>query len=347
MASIEVVSINGWTAFTEVNVRVGINEAAREFTATLAAELGASTVNRLFDVGTEVTITTNGETLLTGYVEDKEPYFDANEAYIEISGRSKSADLIDSAADHDTGYFENKDPLEIAHEVSKAYGAKWESDQKLEKIEQYKLQQGETCFRCVEKMTRQQGFTITGTKEGNAKITKAGNKRQAGSLIEGVNMLVGRGRHHSRNRHSKIIVRGQRPFGHGDENLEIEAEEQDSAVKRPRTIIIIQDEDTDEKRAKTRAKNRKDRTAGDALKATITAQGFHDDTGQLWEPGNLVWTESPFLDIAQDMLIETADYRQGGKGSFAVLNLVDPRAYGGQGGGSGNKSGSSWDMGGE
>lgn len=345
MASIERITINGWTAFEYVSVHAAFNEAAREFTATLAAELGASTVNRIFDVGTEVSISTNGELLVTGHIDTKQPSFAAKRAEITITGRSKSGDLVDGAAEHDTGYFENKDPLQIAQEVSKDYGAKWESDQKLEKIEQYKLQQGETCFRCIEKMVRQQGMTITGTKEGNAKITKAGNKRQGGSLVEGVNILIGTANHNAKNRHSKIIVRGQRPFGHGDENLEIEAEEQDSAVGRHRAVIIVQDEDTDDKRAKKRAKNRKDRAAGNSLKATITVQGFHDDGGQLWEPGNLVWTESEFLDIAQDMLIESVDYEQSERGSLCMLNLVDPRAYGGEGGGSGNKSGGSWDMG--
>ncbi|MDA9521967.1 hypothetical protein XI06_17055 [Bradyrhizobium sp. CCBAU 11434] len=346
MASIEIVSINGYTAFEEVRVRAGFNEAARSFSAKLAAELGASATNRIFDVGTEVTITTNGELLLTGYVDSKEPHIAATEAYITISGRSKSADLVDSSGKHETGYFENKDPLEIGRAISEGIAAQWETDQQLEKVEQYKLQQGETCFRCVEKLARQQGMTIHGTAEGNARITKAGAKRQAGSLVEGVNIKSGTAHHNGSNRHSTIIVRGQRPFGHGDENLQIEAIEQDGAVKRNRPLIIVQDEDTDKNRAKKRAKNRKDRAAGNALKATIVVQGFHDDAGQLWEAGSLVWTESPFLDIAQDMLIESCDFNQSDGGSVTTLSLVDPRAYGGEGSeGSGNKSGGEWSFG--
>jgi prophage tail gpP-like protein len=343
MASIELVSINGYTAFEDVSVRVAFNEAARSFSAKLAAELGASATSRVFDVGTEVTITFNGETVLTGYVDAKEPHIAAKEAYITISGRSKSADLIDSSGKHKTGYFENKDPVEIGKAISEGIEAQFETDQQLEKIEQYKLQQGESCFRCVEKLARQQGLTIFGTAEGNAKLTKAGSKRQGGSLIEGVNIKSGTAHHNGANRHSSIIVRGQRPFGHGDENLQIEAKEQDGAVKRYRPLIIVQDEDTDKKRATKRAKNRKNRAAGNALKATIVVQGFHDDGGQLWEAGNLVWTESPFLDLAQDMLIESIDFNQSDGGSIATLNLVDPRAHGGGGSeGSGNKSGSEW-----
>ncbi|WP_027523343.1 phage baseplate assembly protein [Bradyrhizobium sp. Ec3.3] len=344
---IEVVTITAggmqWTAFKEFHVHAAFNKAARAFSIEVAAELGASATNAIFSVGTEVTINANGDLLLAGYVDSREPSIAARKAIISVSGRSKSADLIDSSGEHETGQFEDKDPLEIAQAISSNYAAKWESDQQLEKIEQYQLTPGETCFRCVEKLTRQQGMTITGTPEGNAKITKAGSERN-GPLIEGVNILAGTAHHNGSNRHSKIIVRGQRPFGHGDDNLEIEAEEQDDGVQRNRTIIIIQNEDTTKDRAKKRAKNRKNRTAGNALKATISVQGFHDDGGQLWAPGSLVWTESPFLDIAQDMLIESVDYRQNDGGSIATLNLIDPRAYDGQGagGGKGNKSGSDW-----
>ncbi|MBR0871205.1 hypothetical protein JQ633_12610 [Bradyrhizobium tropiciagri] len=342
------ISVGGMTysAFEEITVTAAFNAAARTFSFTVAAELGASETNAVFKVGTEVSIRANGDLLLTGYVDDREPYFNAKNAYIEVSGRSKSADLVDCSAEHETGQFENKDPLQIAQEVSSEYEPKWESDQQLEKVEQYQLTPGESCFRCVEKLTRQQGKTITGTPEGNAKITKAGQERN-GALIEGQNMLVGRGHHSGSNRHSKIVVRGQRPFGHGDENLEIEEQEQDSSVKRHRTIIIVQDEDTTKDRAKKRARNRKNRAAGNSTKATISVQGFHDEGGKLWTPGALSWTESPFLDIAQDMLIESVSYRQSEAGSIASLSLVDPQAYDGSGagGGKGNQSGGEWDMG--
>jgi prophage tail gpP-like protein len=120
----------------------------------VAAELGASTTNAVFAVGTEVTVSANGDLLLTGYVDCREPSFAAKKAIISVSGRSKSADLVDGSAEHETGQFENKDPLEIGQEISSNYSAKFESDQQLEKVEQYQLTPGETCFRCVEKLAR-------------------------------------------------------------------------------------------------------------------------------------------------------------------------------------------------
>lgn len=337
------VSVGGmnYTAFKIAQVRAAFNEAARSFRLEVAAELGASATNAIFKVGTKLTIMSNGDLLLTGFVDQKQPRIEATNAMIAVSGRSNSADLVDSSAKHETGQFEDKDPLEIGNEVSQGIGAKFTTDQQLEKVEQYQVNPGESCFRLVEKMARQQGMTICGEADGNAKITKAGSKRHAGGLIEGRNILTGTADHNGSNRHSEYTVRGQRPFGHGVDNLEIEAIARDKGVDRHRPIIIIQDEDTTKERTKKRAKNRKDRAAGHALKATIDTQGFRDESGKLWEPGYLVWVESPFLDIAQDMLIESVSYMQSEQGSIATIGLTDPRSYGGKGG-KGNKSGSEW-----
>lgn len=343
---IEVITIavggTSWSAFEEVTVRAAFNEAARSFSFTAAAELGASATNAVFQKGTPVQISANGDLLLKGYVNRKQPSLSARSAKIVVSGRSSSADLVDGAAEHDTGRFENKNPKEIGDEVSSNYqGTGFDTDQQLDKIEQYQLTQGETCFRCVEKMARQQGMTLAGTADGRINITKAGSQRHSGGLIEGQNILIGSADHNDSNQHSKITVRGQRPFGHGVDNLEIEAIAREAGVKRHRPVIIIQDEDTTKDRAKKRAKNRRDRAAGNALKATISTQGFRDQGGQLWTPGFLVWVESPFLDIAQDMLIESVDYTQDDGGSICSINLTDPRSYGGSGG-KGNQSGSEW-----
>lgn len=335
-----------YSAFERVRVHAAFNEAARSFVIEVAAELGPSATNALFEVGTPVSIYANSDLLLTGHVDEREPYFDAWEARISVSGRSSSADLIDGSAEHKTGRFENKDPKEIGDELSSEYsGTGFDTDQQLEKLEQYQLTPGASVFREIEKLARQQGMTLAGTAEGRIKITKAGSARHTGSLVEGKNMLSGGAKHNGANRHSKYVVRGQRPFGHGEENLEIEAEEDDSAVNRHRPLILYQDDDTTKERAKKRAKNRKDRAAGNALKATVSVQGFRDEAGQVWTPGYLVWTESPFLDVAQDMLIESVDYRQDNRtGSIATLALTDPRSYGGAGG-KGNQSGDAWNIG--
>lgn len=339
------VTIGGqrWTAFEQISVKAAFNEAARTCRIELACELGPSQTNRLFKVGTEIEIHANSDLLMRGYVDSKRPQIAATQALITVNGRSKSADLIDSSAVHKTGRFKNKTPLQIGNEVSEGISARYTTDQELEVVDQYQVTPGETTFRAVEKLARKQGMTVTGDADGNARITKASKQRHAGGLVEGVNLLTGTADHNGSNRFSKYTVHGQRPFGHGIDNLEIEAVIRDQGVERHRPVVIVQDDDTTKETAKKRAKNRRDRSAGHALKATISTQGFRDEGGKIWTPGWLVWTESATLDIAQDMLIESVSYQQSEQGSIAELSLTDPRSYGGKGStGKGNKSGSEW-----
>jgi prophage tail gpP-like protein len=156
---------------------------------------------------------------------------------------------------HQTGRFENKTPLEIGQELSSKFKKTgFASDQQLDKVDQYQLTPGESVFRCIEKMCRQQGMTLAGTADGQINITKAGTSRQGGALIEGQNILEGTANHSGANRFSEYIVRGQRPFDHGEENLEVEAREIDSAIQRYRPILNVHDEDTTKSRAKGTAK---------------------------------------------------------------------------------------------
>ena len=336
-----------YTAFHRVQVRAGYKEAARAFELSIAAELGASATNAIFHAGAEVAVYATRDLLMRGYVDQKLPHLGAREATIRVVGRSKSADLIDSDADHETGYFENKTPQEIGAELAKEYGSTFETDQLLKKVESHTITPGNSIFRGVEILARRQGMTLTGTPEGNIKITKPNGERHAGGLIEGVNILVINADHNWSNRHSRYSIKGQRAVGRGSRRLHLVARADDKAVKRRRHKVIVNEDDADIDGLKAKVGNRRNRSAGEALKATASVQGFPDEAGKIWTPGRLIWTESPFCDIAQDMLVEAVDMSQGPEGSITLLSLVDPRAFGGKGagGGKGNKSGSEWGQG--
>ncbi len=334
-----------WTAWRRVTVRASFQDAARSFQIEAAAEGGGAATAWTFKAGTQIDILFNGTLACRGYVDRYQPKISEHKsAEITISGRSKSQDFIDSSAVHDTGQFKDKTPQEIGATLDK-FGVGVTTDEKLEKVPVYRITPGETAFRCIEKLCREQGVFPVGQADGSIKITKAGKKKHAGAIIEGVNMKAGDADHNWSGRHSDVTVRGQRPFGHGADALQIEGIARDAEVGRYRPVIVVHDGDTDKKRAKKRADTRRDREAGNALKANVTVQGCHDDGGQLWEPGALVFLQSQFLDIAQDMAIETMTISQDRHdGSLSVLSLVDPRALGGKGG-KGGKAGAAWGSG--
>lgn len=329
-----------WSAFEKVQVEAGYKHAVRSFSLTVAAEIGPGATAAAFLPGILVTILFNGDLAFTGYVDRYQPSIDEHSrAQAVISGRSKSQDIVDSAAMHDTGRFENKTVAEIGQALDK-FGVGVHSDQQLEKIPFYQVTPGETVFRALEKLARSQGLTMTAPPDGSLLITSGSSQRQSGGLIEGQNIKKAEADFNWSGRHSHAEARGQRPVGTGSDNLQVVGKAQDGSVSRYRPVVIHIDDDTDTKRAKKRAKHQLAREAGHALKASVTVQGFRDDGGMLWTPGATVWLESPFLNIAQDMLIEKVSYEQDrSAGSLTKLDLCDPQAYAASSGGGGSAGG--------
>jgi len=343
-SEIVAVAIGGtrYTAWEEVGIAASVKEAARAFTLKAAAEMGADAVNALFQVFTPVQIYASGDMVFTGYIDRRRPHIDARNAYVRIAGRSKGQDAVDCSALHKTGRFDNKTPLDIAKELDQS-NIGFSTDTQLNPIPEFQLQPGETLFRAIERAGRDQGVTLAGQPDGSIKITKAGvnPQRQAGALMQGVNIEVADGDFCGSNRHSKIYARGQSYDGHGADALQMEQTASDSGVSRLRPLVLVQDGNTDKTRLKTRATNRRDKAAGDGIRAMIVTAGWRDEAGTLWTPGNKVWTESQFLGLAQDMLIEHVHYQQNAFETTATLSLVDPRAHGGTAGQS-SGSGSEW-----
>jgi prophage tail gpP-like protein len=331
-----------WTAWRSIKVRASFKEAARSFQLDAAVESGGATTAWTFQAGTAIDILFGGDLACRGYVDRYQPSLGEHDtAEAAISGRSKSQDFIDSSAVHDTGQFKNQDPQEIGAALDQ-FGVGIATDQQLIKVPIYRITPGETAFRCIEKLCREQGVFVVGQADGSIMITKGGQQRHAGMLAEGGNIKTIRADHNWAGRHSKVMVRGQAPYGHGPSALQVEGTASDSDVNRFRPVIVVHDGDTDTDRATKRAQTRRDREAGNSLKAEVTVQGFRDDGGTLWTPGNIIFVDSDFVDVHQDMAIESVEFSQSRKGgSLSALSLVDPRALGGKGGGGGS-AGSAW-----
>lgn len=339
----EIIAINvggtQFTAFRLVQVTAALDHAARAFELVAAAEGGAAAIQWQLAPGTAITIMANGDPLLVGYVDRFQPIMSKQSREVKIAGRSKSADLVDGAAidPKGTGRFENLTVKDIAAALNQ-FDVDIIAEQMLDPVDAYQVMQGETVHAVMEKLCRAQGLTLAGTADGSLSIAKAGTKRHAGALMEGVNIIEGSADLNWAHRHSKVIVKGQRPLGHGPGALQVEAQAQDTAVTRNRPVIVMAEDDLDQDGAQERADYRIAREAGESLQASVQVQGFRDDAGTVWEPGNLVWLESDFLGITQVTLIKGATFLYSrDSGAVTYLDLCDPQAFGGKAGKGGSK----------
>lgn len=344
-----------------ISIEIAMDEAARSFEAKVKQPgMGQAQLLQALRSSPPVTIHARasdgysrddgdgGDLLLTGHVEKRSPALRSAENELPIAGRSKTGDLVDSSAEHDTGEFKSKKAPEILTPLAKDYGITVESDLTHKPRDMVRLRPGETVFTFAERLARTEGFTITDTEKGNLKLAKAGTKRHAGALTEGVNVLDASAVHDDSKRFSKVKVKAQAPSGYGADELQVEAEASDEGISRKRVRVIVPPETIKKSDSRERAKWHRDRAAGEGTTCEVTVPGWRDEAGTVWTPGWLVFAEMPSLDVIQDMLIKKVSLKQsdaeGGEGTQAVLSLVDARAFGGKKA-KGSKSGKQWDLG--
>lgn len=331
-------SYAGWK---KVHISAAIKEAARSFDVETTERPGEFA----FPPGTPITLLATGSLLVTGYVNRYQSSGDAKTHNVRIQGRGKGQDIIDCSAEHKTGHAKDRTPGEFANELD-IYGVGITDRIGLPKVPMQHIKQGETAFRTIERYLRPHGATMMGRADGGIDLTNASvAMRAAGALVEGVNIKAWDVTLSDDDRFSDYTVKGQGRHGTKPQDLRIKERDSDGGVKRRRNRMIVAEGDTDKKRAKDRAKHEKERCAGNGTKATVTAQGWRDMAGMLWEPNTLVFVSSPLLmHLEQDMLIEKIDLTQDDGGTIAKLSLVDPRAYRGQGQ-DGKRTGKTWNDG--
>lgn len=341
-----------------VKIRAAVKEAARSFELKVAVELGATATASAFQAFTPLQIYSImvgpsgpnnaglGDLLFTGFVDRYRPHLSKDSAHIEISGRAKGQDAIDSSVEHRKSDYVNKSVLDIAKDQDQfGIGFAVDPSVQLTQIDRYRPNPGETLFQALDPLCHDDECTMAGQPDGSILLTKAGaNPPRQGAIIEGVNLLIGEADLNVSGRHSKVNAHGQAAYGNGAQNTQISVLANDSTVPRNRPLHLHHHRHTNRSRLANKATHHRNHEAGNAIRATPTMQGWRDDSGLLWTPGYKTFVQSPFLAIIQDMLIEGVTYEQDVKeGTLTKLDLVDPRAHGGQGGGV-DKSGSSWNM---
>lgn len=345
-----VITVGGepWPDWETVTWTAAINEAARSLTFDVAvSDENMQRIHAVFKGRTEIVGRSNGDLFFTGKLDSKVPGQTSTRRSFKVSARGTGAALVDNSAVHKTGRFRKKTPVEIGKEIDET-GIQFRTDPGLSLvIPRFQLTPGETGFNALERLTRDRRLTLRGEADGAVTFTKGPTgERHKGGLIEGLTLGDASATHNFAKRHAKYKVLGQSPDGDGADSTEIEGEVDDEGVEGPRTRILVADKDLQKGEAKEYARHLRDRAASEALRAQSTQPGWRDEAGTLWTPGHLVWIESPWLDLAQEMLIERISATQTkssgeGGGSKASLSFVDPRGYGGKKG-KGSKSGSSW-----
>ncbi|WP_034627445.1 phage baseplate assembly protein [Desulfocurvibacter africanus] len=272
-----------------------------------------------------------GQTVVTGYVDDCEPSFDANSHELTVAGRDRACDLVDCSAPHEPGEWTNISLDRLARILAAPFGVAVSVQTDVGKaFDKIAVEPGESAWETLERACRQRAVLCISDAAGGIVLTRTGSERAATALVEGQNILSARGRFTTKDRFSVYRVLGQRPgtdFDSGPEVAQPSAESKDASITRYRPLIIVGEQSLDTATGRERAQWEATIRAARGSSVQVTVQGWTQGDGSLWRPGLLAHVTSPYLRLDTELLIAGVRHTLSDGGTLSELDLRRPDAY--------------------
>lgn len=270
-----------------------------------------------------------GDTILEGYIDKVAPSISTNNHTITVSGRDKTADLVDCSL---AGKWNNIDMLRLAQNMAQPFGISVSSEADLgARFPTWKIDAGETVFDSLSRAAKKRHVLLLTGRIGNLIITNTGNTAAGDRLLMGQNILRASGDYDFTDRFSNYTVKGQdkvRKGGWTKSTISIKGEADDEEVTRHRPKIIKGQGILTTKDAQNQARWEANIRAAKSFKASVDVKGFRQTTGDLWELNQLVDVDIPQLLLLGSMLISAIEYQQSSQGgSSTTMELTRPDAY--------------------
>lgn len=286
------------------------------------------------------TVHIGNDLVLTGYVDDFIPSYDAREVSWVVSGRSKTSDLVDCSAIYKSGSWSNVTLDRVARDICAPFGIEVMVECDLgDAFPRVAIEQGETCFELLDRLAKQRAVLLTTNEQGQLVLTQASDTPMGVSLILGENILAARGNFSMRDRASEWIVKGSSyaggvtwdntaPSTIGGQKAIVT----DPAVTRYRPRIIIAEDVTTVAGASKRGQWQKQRSIGEGTQTEITVagwrtQGMEGDQGPLWRINRMCPIKDEIQGLDESWLIVTVTLMEDDKnGREAIINLTPREA---------------------
>jgi prophage tail gpP-like protein len=315
----------GWQ---EVRIRLSLEQIADSFELTLTERWAESGLVRPVTPGEACTVHVGDELVVTGYLDEVLPDYDATSHTIAASGRSKAADLIDCSGKDQR--FDGQTLLQIATALAKPYGIEVIDTVGADKpFREFALEDGQPIAEAIERAAQIRGARIVSDARGRLVIVHAVQREIRTPLELGGNIRKGSGAFSDRDRFNTYIVEGQTPgtdSWNGEDAAGPRAEATDPRVRKPRTTLIVCDTPADGADCKVRAELEARMRWAQGRGVTYTVGTWRHEQG-VWRPGDLVQVRDAYLGLNEQMLISDVQLIESNEGRTAELRVAPPAAF--------------------
>lgn len=320
-----------WKGWEEVKITRSIEQGAGTFDLKLTDVWPGGSAARPIIPGVACQVEIAGAALITGYIDDATEAFEANNHELSVRGRDAAGDLIDCSAVHKSGEWKNARLEDIAADLARPFDiAVTASSSTGKAFESFRIQEGETVFEAIERACRQRALLVTSNGVGGLVIGSGKgieNNRAALVLGKGGNVLKLTAEASGRERFSHYTVKGQNAGGGFMDAEDIAGDEatiQDGTVTRHRPLIVLAEEPGDGPTFAERARWEQRVRAARSKRISVTVQGWLDQAGKPWRPGDVVPCE--FFRFVGEMLIAAVTLTRGPGGTLSDIELSLPGA---------------------
>lgn len=318
----------GWTA---LQVSRSIEQIAGAFALEFTDRWSGQAQSLPIREGQACEVLLGGDRVISGYVDDADSEFDAHIRSTRVTGRDKTADLVDCSAVFKSGQWRGVKLDILARDLLTHFGigVKVETDVG-EAFSSFSIEQGETVFECLERAARLRAVLLVSDTAGNLVITRAGSTVVPVGLEEGRNILSGHATFSWKDRHSRYVVKAQAHATddfYGSQAAAQNGIVDDGEITRWRPLVVLAEDHGSGLSLEGRAEWERNVRAGRGKRGTITVQGWRRPDGVIWQPNTMVSVKAPSLDLDGQMLIVGCSWRLDERGTTTELTIGRREAF--------------------
>ncbi|MCP1375397.1 phage baseplate assembly protein [Dyella lutea] len=317
----------GWTS---LRISRGIEQVAGGFELSVTERFDGLTKPRPIRPGQKATVSIDGTTVITGWVDVVAPNYDAASHTLSISGRDATGDLVDCAAICTAGVYKGRTLAQIATDLAKPFKVPVVVHTDVgAPFAEWRIEPGETVMESLDRAARYRGVLLLSDGLGNLVITQPGSDKAPATLKLGDNILQARGHSSLQQRFAEYIVKAQQAGNDllfGATAAQPSGRALDSAVGRYRPTIILAEDQANAGTCKTRAEWQRTVSAARGSLVVYTVNGWRAN-GALWQPNTLVQVVDSYLGVNEQRLISQVDFTLDEQGERTELTVVGRHAY--------------------
>lgn len=315
----------GWQ---EVRIRLSLEQIADSFELVLTERWSEAGMVRPVTPGEACTVSVGGDLVVTGYLDEVLPDYDAESHTIKANGRSKAADLIDCSGPDQR--FDGRTLLQIAQALAEPYGIEVvDSVGATKPFRSFALEDGQPIAEAIERAAQIRGARIVSNAQGQLVIVHAVQREVTPPLMLGGNIRKGSGVFSDRDRFNVYIIEGQTggtDEWNGEQASGPKGRAMDPRVRAPRTTLIVCDTPADSADCEARAELESRMRWAKGRGVTYTVGTWRNDQG-VWRPGDLVHVRDAYLGLDEPLLISDVQLVESEQGRTAELRVAPPAAF--------------------